>query len=50
LPFALPPIEIQVHSHSQFSADPGIAWLLDEIYGMFHQPSISAKTRAPAES
>ncbi|TKC80242.1 LysR family transcriptional regulator [Trinickia terrae] len=38
LPFALPPIEIQVHSHTQFSADPGIAWLRDAIYGMFHLP------------
>lgn len=44
LPFALPPIEIQVHSHSQFAADPGIAWLLDEIYGMFHRPAVSAGT------
>jgi DNA-binding transcriptional LysR family regulator len=38
LPFSLPPIEIQVHSHAQFSADPGIAWLRDAIYEMFHQP------------
>jgi DNA-binding transcriptional LysR family regulator len=38
LPFSLPPIEIQVHSHTQFSADPGIAWLRDAIYDMFHQP------------
>ena len=37
LPFALPPIEIQVHSPAQFSADPGIAWLREAIYGMFHQ-------------
>jgi DNA-binding transcriptional LysR family regulator len=27
LPFALPRIEIQVHSHTQFAADAGIAWL-----------------------
>ena len=38
LPFSLPPIEIQVHSHAQFSADPGIAWLREAIYEMFHQP------------
>jgi DNA-binding transcriptional LysR family regulator len=40
LPFSLPPIEIQVHSHAQFSADPGIAWLRDAIYDMFHQPGV----------
>lgn len=38
LPFALPPIEIQVHSHTQFAADPGIAWLRGVIHSMFHQP------------
>ncbi|CAG9205528.1 Transcriptional regulator, LysR family [Paraburkholderia sabiae] len=35
LPFSLPPIEIQVHTHTQFSADPGIAWLRDAICAMF---------------
>jgi DNA-binding transcriptional LysR family regulator len=39
LPFALPPIEIQVHSHTQFAADPGIAWLRGMIHSMFHQPA-----------
>jgi DNA-binding transcriptional LysR family regulator len=39
LPFALPPIEIQVHSHTQFAADPGIAWLRGVIHDMFHQPA-----------
>ncbi|RZF31561.1 LysR family transcriptional regulator [Paraburkholderia sp. UYCP14C] len=39
LPFSLPPIEIQVHSHSQFAADPGIAWLRETIHTMFHQPA-----------
>ena len=39
LPFALPPIEIQVHSHTQFAADPGIAWLRGVIHSMFHQPA-----------
>ncbi|HEX7913458.1 MAG TPA: LysR family transcriptional regulator [Paraburkholderia sp.] len=38
LPFKLPPIEIQVHTHTQFAADPGIAWLRETLYGMFHQP------------
>ena len=38
LPFSLPPIEIQVHSHAQFSADAGIVWLREAIYEMFHQP------------
>lgn len=38
LPFALPPIEIQLHSHTQFTADPGIAWLRDAICEMFQQP------------
>ncbi|CAE6839264.1 MULTISPECIES: LysR family transcriptional regulator [Paraburkholderia] len=37
LPFALPPIEIQVHSHTQFTADAGIAWLRETIHAMFHQ-------------
>ena len=37
LPFSLPSIEIQVHSHQQFSADLGIVWLRDAIYDMFHQ-------------
>jgi DNA-binding transcriptional LysR family regulator len=37
LPFSLPPIEIEVLCHAQFSADPGIAWLVDAIYDMFHQ-------------
>ncbi|MFM0083877.1 LysR family transcriptional regulator [Paraburkholderia sediminicola] len=37
LPFALPPIEIQVHSHTQFAADAGIAWLRETIHAMFHQ-------------
>jgi len=37
LPFSIPPIEIQVHSHRQFSADLGIVWLRDAIYDMFHQ-------------
>ncbi|MBC8748380.1 DNA-binding transcriptional LysR family regulator [Paraburkholderia sp. WC7.3g] len=39
LPFSLPPIEIQVHSHTQFAADPGIAWLRETIHAMFHQPA-----------
>ncbi|WP_233856620.1 LysR family transcriptional regulator [Paraburkholderia sp. HD33-4] len=39
LPFSLPPIEIQLHSHSQFAADPGIAWLRETIHTMFHQPA-----------
>ncbi|WP_233830130.1 LysR family transcriptional regulator [Paraburkholderia sp. ZP32-5] len=38
LPFKLPPIEIQVHTHTQFAADPGIAWLRRTLYDMFHQP------------
>ncbi|UQP52010.1 LysR family transcriptional regulator [Burkholderia cenocepacia] len=38
LPFTLPPIEIQVHSHTQFTSDPGVAWLRDTIYSMFRQP------------
>lgn len=37
LPFALPPIEIQLHSHTQFAADAGIAWLRETIHAMFHQ-------------
>ncbi|MDR5753316.1 MULTISPECIES: LysR family transcriptional regulator [unclassified Caballeronia] len=39
LPFALPPIEIQVHSHTQFAADAGIAWLRETIHAMFDQPA-----------
>ena len=39
LPFALPPIEIQVHSHTQFAADAGIAWLRETIHALFHQPA-----------
>ncbi|MBP0593320.1 LysR family transcriptional regulator [Paraburkholderia sp. LEh10] len=42
LPFSLPPIEIQVHTHVQFSADPGIAWLREAICEMF-----SASDRRP---
>ncbi|OXJ13618.1 LysR family transcriptional regulator [Burkholderia sp. AU6039] len=38
LPFVLPPIEIQMHTHVQFSTDPGIAWLRAVIYEMFHRP------------
>jgi DNA-binding transcriptional LysR family regulator len=38
LPFSLPPIEIQMHSHTQFAADAGIAWLRETIHTMFHQP------------
>ncbi|MGU7774386.1 LysR family transcriptional regulator [Burkholderia sp. MR1-5-21] len=38
LPFALPPIEIQLHSHVQFSTDPGVAWLRGLIVEMFHRP------------
>ncbi|CAE6971300.1 PCP degradation transcriptional activation protein [Paraburkholderia nemoris] len=37
LPFALPPIEIRVHSHTQFTADAGIEWLRETIHAMFHQ-------------
>lgn len=38
LPFSLPPIEIKVHSHTQFASDPGIAWLRASLHAMFHQP------------
>lgn len=38
LPFSLPPIEIQVHSHTQFASDPGIAWLRAALFTLFHQP------------
>jgi len=38
LPFSLPPIEIKVHSHTQFAADPGIAWLRESLVALFHQP------------
>ncbi|MGY6152665.1 LysR family transcriptional regulator [Paraburkholderia graminis] len=38
LPFSLPPIEIKVHSHTQSASDPGIAWLRDALFAMFHQP------------
>ncbi|OLL31966.1 LysR family transcriptional regulator [Burkholderia sp. SRS-W-2-2016] len=37
LPFSLPPIEIQVHTHTQFAADAGIAWLRETIRTMFSQ-------------
>ncbi|QSN64118.1 LysR family transcriptional regulator [Caballeronia sp. M1242] len=37
LPFSLPPIEIEVHSHTQFASDPGIAWLRETLVAMFHQ-------------
>jgi DNA-binding transcriptional LysR family regulator len=37
LPFALPPIEIQVHSHTQFASDAGITWLRETIHAMFDQ-------------
>jgi DNA-binding transcriptional LysR family regulator len=39
LPFTLPPIEIQVHTHTQFAADAGIAWLRETLYAMFHRPA-----------
>jgi DNA-binding transcriptional LysR family regulator len=39
LPFALPPIEIQVHSHTQFASDAGITWLRETIHAMFDQPA-----------
>jgi DNA-binding transcriptional LysR family regulator len=38
LPFALPPIEIKVHSHTQFASDPGIGWLREALFAMFHRP------------
>ncbi|MBB3260809.1 DNA-binding transcriptional LysR family regulator [Paraburkholderia bannensis] len=38
LPFALPPIEIQIHSHTQFANDPGVVWLRETISGMFRRP------------
>ncbi|WP_322102498.1 LysR family transcriptional regulator [Paraburkholderia sp. J41] len=38
LPFALPPIDIQVHWHAHFASDPGIAWLRATICEMFGQP------------
>jgi DNA-binding transcriptional LysR family regulator len=44
LPFALPPIEIQVHSHVQFAADPGIAWLRNCICDMFRDARIDSRT------
>jgi DNA-binding transcriptional LysR family regulator len=40
LPFSLPPIEIKVHSHTQFASDAGIAWLRGAIFAMFHQPEV----------
>jgi hypothetical protein len=43
--FFLPPIGIQLHSHLQFAADASIAWRLDAIYDIFHQPSAGTKTR-----
>ncbi|KMZ13168.1 hypothetical protein BHUM_00223 [Candidatus Burkholderia humilis] len=38
LPFALPPIEIKVHSHTRFASDPGIGWLREALVTMFHRP------------
>ncbi|HDR9472096.1 LysR family transcriptional regulator [Burkholderia multivorans] len=38
LPFVLPPIEIDLHTHAQFSSDPGIAWLRALIVEMFRRP------------
>jgi DNA-binding transcriptional LysR family regulator len=38
LPFALPAIEIKVHSHTQFANDPGVAWLRETLFAMFGQP------------
>ncbi|KVR43639.1 LysR family transcriptional regulator [Burkholderia multivorans] len=38
LPFVLPPIEIDLHTHAQFSSDPGIAWLGALIVEMFRRP------------
>ncbi|AOI89542.1 LysR family transcriptional regulator [Burkholderia pseudomultivorans] len=35
LPFKLPPIEIQIHSHTQFASDPGVAWLRQTISTLF---------------
>ncbi|WP_027209948.1 LysR family transcriptional regulator [Burkholderia sp. WSM2232] len=42
LPFSLPPIEIKVHSHTQFAADPGITWLRESLVALFHQPEREA--------
>lgn len=38
LPFVLPPIEIDLHTHAQFSSDPGIARLRALIVEMFRRP------------
>ena len=35
LPFALPDVEIAVHSHSHFSGDLGIRWLRGRLVAMF---------------
>lgn len=37
LPLALQRFEVQMHSHSQFSTDPGLAWLRALIRDMFGQ-------------
>ncbi|WP_034303769.1 LysR family transcriptional regulator [Herbaspirillum sp. RV1423] len=39
LPFALPPIHVQVHSHTRFASDPGIAWLRSTLVSMFARPA-----------
>ena len=42
LPFALPRIEVQLHSHVQFAADPGVAWLRGLIHDLFYRPDASS--------
>lgn len=37
LPFALQQFEVQMHSHSQFASDPGLAWLRALIHDKFGQ-------------
>lgn len=48
LPFALPRFEVQLHSHAQFSTDPGLAWLRALILDMFVQAEAQPVTARTA--
>jgi DNA-binding transcriptional LysR family regulator len=44
LPFALPEIEVQMHTHAQFSTDPGLGWLRALVLDMFGQRDAASPT------
>jgi DNA-binding transcriptional LysR family regulator len=43
LPIKIPHFEVSLFWHPRYAEDPGLRWMRDLMYGLFHEPSKPAR-------